>query len=48
MITQPNPDQWDAFVAAQPNGHILQTSRWGELKARFDWSAEHIAVLDGS
>ncbi len=48
MITQPNPDQWDTFVAAQPNGHILQTSRWGELKARFDWSAEQIAVLHGS
>ena len=48
MITQPNPAQWDAFVAAQPNGHILQTARWGELKARFDWSAEPIAVLSGS
>ena len=48
MITQPNPAQWDAFVAAQPNGHILQTARWGELKARFDWSAEQIAVLSGS
>lgn len=47
MITRPNPAQWDAFVAAQPNGHILQTSRWGQLKSQFEWSADYIAVLNG-
>lgn len=45
MIIQPAPDQWDAFVASSPHAHILQTSRWGELKARFDWSADRVAVL---
>ena len=44
MMTQPTVEQWDAFVAAQPHSHILQTSVWGELKARFGWSAERIAV----
>lgn len=28
---------WDAFVAAHPYGHILQTSRWAALKAQFGW-----------
>ncbi len=44
MITQPAAEQWDAFVASQPHGHILQTATWGELKSRFDWSAERLAV----
>jgi lipid II:glycine glycyltransferase (peptidoglycan interpeptide bridge formation enzyme) len=44
MVIQPAPEQWDAFVALQPHGHILQTSTWGELKSQFDWSAERIAV----
>ena len=44
MIIQPTPDQWDAFVASQPHAHILQTSRWGELKSQFEWSTDRIAV----
>jgi peptidoglycan pentaglycine glycine transferase (the first glycine) len=44
MIIQPTPEQWDAFVASQPHGHILQTSAWGELKARFGWSVDRLAV----
>jgi peptidoglycan pentaglycine glycine transferase (the first glycine) len=44
MIIQPTPEQWDAFVASQPHGHILQTSAWGELKTRFGWSADRLAV----
>ncbi|MGB8646549.1 MAG: peptidoglycan bridge formation glycyltransferase FemA/FemB family protein [Anaerolineae bacterium] len=30
---------WDAFVA-QEQGHLLQTSTWGDLKSRFGWQAE--------
>ena len=26
---------WDSFVAESPEGRLLQTSRWGELKACF-------------
>lgn len=48
MIIQPTSDQWDAFVAAQPQPHILQTSLWGELKARFDWTADRLAVVRDS
>ncbi len=31
---------WDAFVAAQPSGSLLQTSRWGRLKDEFGWDYE--------
>lgn len=44
MIIQPAPDPWDAFVASQPRAHILQTSRWGELKSHFEWAADRIAI----
>lgn len=36
--------QWDAFVAAHPRGHLLQTPAWGELKSRFGWSAQIVTV----
>lgn len=38
--------QWDAFVAAHPDGHLLQTSAWGRLKERFGWQAERVALAD--
>jgi len=36
---------WDDFVAAR-QGHILQTSAWGELKSRFGWHALRLALAD--
>jgi len=44
QIVTPGAHDWDAFVAARPNAHILQTSAWGELKSRFGWSADRIAL----
>ena len=38
---------WDSFVAASPDGHLFQTSRWGALKARFGWGVERVALTDG-
>ncbi len=35
---------WDGFVAAHPNGHLLQTARWAALKAMFGWTGDR-AVL---
>ena len=35
---------WGSFVAVSPNGHLLQTSRWGALKARFGWGVERVAL----
>ena len=33
-------EAWDAFIAAHPQGSILQTSLWGQLKASFGWDWE--------
>lgn len=40
----PTPAQWDAFVAAQPRAHVLQTSAWGSLKAAYGWQVERVAL----
>ncbi|MBI5669968.1 MAG: peptidoglycan bridge formation glycyltransferase FemA/FemB family protein [Chloroflexi bacterium] len=42
----PTPDQWDAFVAAQPRAHVLQLSAWGELKRAFGWDADRVALVE--
>jgi lipid II:glycine glycyltransferase (peptidoglycan interpeptide bridge formation enzyme) len=39
--------EWDAFVAASPYGHLMQTSRWGALKARFGWKVDRVTLVDG-
>lgn len=40
-----DPDAaWDAWVAAQPAAHLLQTSRWAALKARFGWQPRRVVV----
>lgn len=31
-------------MRAQPNGHLLQLSSWGELKSRFGWDSRVIAL----
>jgi lipid II:glycine glycyltransferase (peptidoglycan interpeptide bridge formation enzyme) len=33
---------WDAFAAAQPHPHLLQTAAWGQLKAAFGWTPEAV------
>jgi len=43
------PDQraaWDRLVVAAPDNHILQSWAWGELKARFGWRVQRLAVGD--
>ena len=37
-------DAWDHLAAAHPNGHILQTSPWGTLKAQFGWRQQQVGV----
>lgn len=39
-------DQWDGFVETHPGGHLLQTSRWGALKARFGWRVERVVLAE--
>jgi peptidoglycan pentaglycine glycine transferase (the first glycine) len=40
----PGAASWDTFVAAHPQAHLLQTFPWGELKGRFGWSVERVAL----
>ena len=35
---------WNAFVAGVANGHLLQTSEWGEFKAQTGWDVGRVAV----
>lgn len=42
-------EPWDAFVAAVPGGHHVQTSRWAEVKAVLGWRAVRTVLSeDGS
>ncbi len=34
--------EWDTFVAAHPNGSILQTTNWARLKGRFNWQSRRV------
>jgi len=40
-------EAWDSFVSALPDGHLLQASRWGALKAHFGWGVERVVLIDG-
>ncbi|MCL4267447.1 MAG: peptidoglycan bridge formation glycyltransferase FemA/FemB family protein [Anaerolineae bacterium] len=35
-------DEWDAFVAAHPQGSLLQTTGWARLKNRFGWRSHRV------
>lgn len=45
----PSPTAWDALVASDLHGHLLQTWAWGELKSAFGWTPLRVAVArDGA
>lgn len=39
-------EAWDAFVMAHPQGHLLQSWSWGELKAGAGWSPVRLALWE--
>ncbi len=45
FLLDPDPRDWDRFVAHHPAGHVLQLSAWGELKSRFGWQAERVVSV---
>jgi lipid II:glycine glycyltransferase (peptidoglycan interpeptide bridge formation enzyme) len=45
-VTAERRKQWDDFVAQHPNGHLLQTWGWGELKAGIGWYPIRFALCD--
>jgi lipid II:glycine glycyltransferase (peptidoglycan interpeptide bridge formation enzyme) len=38
-LTEP---EWDVFLDAHPDAHLLQTGAWGALKAEFGWDVSRI------
>lgn len=44
---QLSPADWDSFVAAHPDGHLLQTSGWATLKGCVGWQVERAALRQG-
>ncbi len=49
MDSFPAPVSWDALVAQDPRGHLLQSWAWGELKGAFGWTPVRMAIeRDGS
>jgi lipid II:glycine glycyltransferase (peptidoglycan interpeptide bridge formation enzyme) len=36
---------WEAFLARQPQAHLLQTRAWGELKSAFGWTAHTLTTM---
>src|SRR5438067_12124540 len=39
-------EQWDSFVTGHPNGHLLQSWGWGEVKASAGWYPLRLALWD--
>jgi lipid II:glycine glycyltransferase (peptidoglycan interpeptide bridge formation enzyme) len=37
-------EDWNKFLAARPNAHLLQTGEWGELKSAFGWKPVRIVI----
>lgn len=47
IIRPEEASRYDAFIAASPKGHILQTYAWGQVKARTGWQPLCMVVEDG-
>lgn len=45
-LSEQQRGQWDSFVNEHPNGHLLQSWGWGELKARIGWYPVRLALWD--
>ncbi|MFA6431810.1 MAG: peptidoglycan bridge formation glycyltransferase FemA/FemB family protein [Candidatus Margulisiibacteriota bacterium] len=48
IITFPEKQKWNDFVAASPFSSVLQSYEWGELKSRFGWHPIRIALEDNN
>ncbi len=44
--TSPDSQAWDAFTCSHPRAHVLQQSAWADLKRRFGWQVERVALTD--
>ncbi len=46
IVDNPDVRRWNDFVRTR-NGHVLQSTAWAELKSRFGWSAQRLALQRG-
>jgi lipid II:glycine glycyltransferase (peptidoglycan interpeptide bridge formation enzyme) len=47
IVLRPNERaHWDRYITSAPNGHLLQSWAWGELKRAFGWTPLRIALWD--
>lgn len=44
-VIEPDEASWDSFTEQHPHGHLLQSSRWGRLKAAFGWQARRMGIM---
>ncbi len=44
VMANPSLANWDRFIAAHPEAHLLQTSVWGALKSGFGWSVDAVQI----
>jgi lipid II:glycine glycyltransferase (peptidoglycan interpeptide bridge formation enzyme) len=47
IITFPERQRWNDFVATSPNSSVLQSYEWGELKSYFGWRPVRITLEEG-
>ncbi|MCS6870414.1 MAG: peptidoglycan bridge formation glycyltransferase FemA/FemB family protein [Anaerolineae bacterium] len=48
LVFTPSAADWDAFVRAHPDAHVLQLSAWGDHQSHFGWRPQRIAVANES
>ena len=46
LVPATQQEEWDQFINMHPQGHLLQSWGWGELKAGFGWSPLRLALRD--
>ncbi len=44
---QPNEAAWEEFVGSHPRGNLLQSTAWGDFKARWGWRPHRFLVHRG-
>ncbi len=47
LVEVTDAETWDAFLLAHPQGHLLQSFAWGELKGAFGWEPLRLALVEG-